>query len=221
MEEINKKKDRSLSSLIENLATSINGKDDPINKELIQQIKQRNDEIKTNDRLFEKFFVFCLCLLVFSIVGNFLLLDRNDQMEREMADSKWKDSLFNAIMEPDSNMVVRYGVHGDGKVVTYHQLEHQKDSISKKYEDERLKNRQTADSYVTRYEYEQLLLENDRLKDRIDVIKNTYHIRIVELKDCYRLVSPEIDSAMLLLPHYRNMLKYNPKERSWSIRIVK
>lgn len=221
MKEKNNKDTRSLSAMIEELAASINSKDDLINKELIQQIKQRNDEIKKNDKIFEKFLIFCFCLFAFSVVGNLLLFDRNDQMEREMADSKWKDSLFNAIMEPDSNMSVTYGVHNDGKVVTYHQLEHQKDSISKKYEDEKIKNELSENSHVRKEDYNDVLIENERLKDRIDFIKSVYHIRVVENKNGYHLVSPEIDSAMLLLPHYRNMLKYNSKDRSWSIRIVK
>lgn len=221
MEEKNSKDNRSLSVLIEELAMSINSKDDIRNKELIQQIKQRNDENKKNDKIFEKFLIVCFCLFVFSVVGNLLLFDRNDQMEREMADSKWKDSLFNAIMEPDSNMTIRYGVHGDGKVVTYHQLEHQKDSISKKYEDEKWKNQLTSVTHVNKEQYYEVLLENEKLKDRLEVIKETYKIRIKEDKNGYRLISPEIDSALILLPHYRNMLKYNPKEHSWSIRIVK
>ena len=50
---------------------------------------------------------------------------------------------------------------------------------------------------------------DEKLKDRIDVIKSTYHIQIIEEKDGYRLVSPVIDSALLLLPDYSNMLKYN------------
>ena len=52
-----------------------------------------------------------------------------------------------------SNMTVTYGVHGDGRVVTYHQLEKQKDSISKEYEMERIKNQFSEISHVTKEEY--------------------------------------------------------------------
>lgn len=221
MKEKSKKDNRSLTSLIDELETSINATGDSVNQELIKEIKQRNNEKKKVDKTFSNFLLFCICVLVFSALGNFLLLDRNDQMEREFASSNWKDSLFNAIMEPDSNMTVTYGVHGDGRVVTYHQLEKQKDSISRKYEDEKLKNRINQDTHVDREMFEKLLLENEKLKDRIDVIKSTYHIQIIEEKDGYRLVSPVIDSALVLLPYYRNMLKYNNKDHSWSIKIVK
>ena len=221
MEGKSKKDNRSLTSLIEELETSINATGDSFNQELIKAIKQRNNEIKKKDKIFANFLLLCICVLGFSALGNFLLLDRNDQMERELASSNWKDSLFNAIMEPDSNMTVTYGVHGDGRVVTYHQLEKQKDSISRKYEDEKLKNRINQDTYVDREMFEKLLFEKEKLKDRIDVIKSTYHIQIIEEKDGYRLVSPVIDSALVLLPYYRNMLKYNNKDHCWSIKIVK
>ena len=221
MKEKSKKDNRSLTSLIDELETSINATGDSFNQELIKAIKQRNNENKKLDKTFSNFLLLCICVLGFSALGNFLLLDRNDQMERELASSNWKDSLFNAIMEPDSNMTVTYRVHGDGRVVTYHQLEKQKDSISRKYEDEKLKNRINQDTYVDREMFEKLLFEKEQLKDRIDVIKSTYHIQIIEEKDGYRLVSPVIDSALVLLPYYRNMLKYNNKDHCWSIKIVK
>lgn len=221
MKEKSKKDNRSLTSLIDELETSINATGDTFNQELIKAIKQRNNENKKVDKTFSNFLLLCICVLGFSALGNFLLLDRNDQMERELASSNWKDSLFNAIMEPDSNMVVTYGVHSDEMVVTYHQLEKQKDSISRKYEDEKIKKQISEISHVTRKEYNDILIENDRLKDRINFIKSVYHIRVVENKNSYHLVSPEIDSALLLLPHYRNMLKYNSENHCWSIKIVK
>ena len=220
MKEKSKKDNRSLTSLIDELEISINATGDSLNQELIKAIKQRNNENKKVDKIFSNFLLFCICVLGLSALGNILLLDRNDQMERELASSNWKDSLFNAIMEPDSNMTVTYGVHGDGRVVTYHQLEKQKDSISRKYEDEKIKKQISEISHVTREEYNDILIENERLKDRLNFIKSIYHIRIVENKNSYHLVSPEIDSALLLLPHYRNMLKYNNKDHSWSIKIV-
>jgi len=74
---------------------------------------------------------------------------------------------------------------------------------------------------LDREQYYGVLLENEKLKDRLEVIRATCKIRIEEDKNGYRLISPEIDSALILLPYYRNMLKYNAKERSWSIKIVK
>ena len=165
MKEKSKKDNRSLTSLIDELETSINATGDSFNQELIKAIKQRNNENKKLDKTFSNFLLLCICVLGFSALGNFLLLDRNDQMERELASSNWKDSLFNAIMEPDSNMTVTYGVHGDGRVVTYHQLEKQKDSISRKYEDEKLKNRINQDTHVDREMFEKLLFENEKIKD--------------------------------------------------------
>ena len=97
MKENSKKDNRSLTSLIDELETSINATGDSFNQELIKAIKQRNNENKKVDKTFSNFLLLCICVLVFSVLGNFLLLDRNDQMERELASSNWKDSLFNAI----------------------------------------------------------------------------------------------------------------------------
>ena len=48
MKEKSKKDNRSLTSLIDELETSINATGDSLNKELIKAIKQRNNEIKKN-----------------------------------------------------------------------------------------------------------------------------------------------------------------------------
>lgn len=221
MKKNKEKKDKSLTTLIEELEASMTQGDSCANNELVQKIKDRNAKNKSVDNLLIKFWIFCMFLLGFSLLGNVLLVDRNEQIEQNMVNSKWKDSLFNAIMEPDSNMSVTYRVQPNGKVVTYHQLEQQNDSFSRKYEEEKNKNEVTNFSHVTIEKYNDVLLENEKLKDRISFIKATYHINIIEQKNGFRLVSPEIDSALILLPYYRNMLKYNSKEHSWSIKIVK
>lgn len=221
MKKNKEKKDKSLTTLIEELEASMTQGDSCANNELVQKIKDRNAKNKSVDNLLIKFWIFCMFLLGFSLLGNVLLVDRNEQIEQNMVNSKWKDSLFNAIMEPDSNMSVTYRVQPNGKVVTYHQLEQQNDSFSRKYEEEKNKNEVTNFLHVTIEKYNDVLLENEKLKDRISFIKATYHINIIEQKNGFRLVSPEIDSALILLPYYRNMLKYNSKEHSWSIKIVK
>lgn len=221
MKKNKEEKDKSLTTLIEELEASMKQGDSCANNELVQKIKDRNAKNKSVDNLLIKFWIFCMFLLGFSLLGNVLLVDRNEQIEQNMVNSKWKDSLFYAIMEPDSNMSVTYRVQPNGKVVTYHQLEQQKDSFSRKYEEEKNKNEITKFSHVTIEKYNDVLLENEKLKDRISFIKATYHINVIEQKNGFRLVSPEIDSALILLPYYRNMLKYNPKENSWSIKIVK
>lgn len=221
MKNSKKGKEKSLSSLIDELEASIEQGNSSINNELVQKIKEKNSKNKTEENLFLKFWIFCMFLFGFSLFGNILLLDRNEQIEQNIINSKWKDSLFNAIMEPDSNMSFTYRVQPNGKVVTYHQLEQQKDSFSRKYEEEKNNNEITKYSHVTREEYNDVLWENERLKDRISFIKTTYHIRVVEQKNGFSLVSPEIDSALILLPYYRSMLKYNSKDHSWSIKIVK
>lgn len=213
-------KEQSLQSMIDEL--SINIKEDGLGEkysELLHNIKEKEHEMKKANKGFLNMLILVFGTFIASIVGNFLLLDRNDQVELELDNLKWRDSLFNAIMEPDSDKSVTYRIN-NGKIVTYHQLEQQNDSFLKKYHEEKNKNQITQDSYVSRDKYEETIFQNEILKGRINFITSVYHIKIVEEKDGYRLVSPEIDSALLLLPHYRNMLKRNSKDHSWTIKIV-
>ena len=55
MKEKSKKDNRSLTSLIDELETSINATGDSFNQELIKAIKQRNNENKKLDKTFSNF----------------------------------------------------------------------------------------------------------------------------------------------------------------------
>ena len=80
--------------------------------------------------------------------------------------------------------------------------------------------------------YEQLYSTKDSLQTRIfelenalymqqlesDMIKMQYPIRVIHKNNKYWVEAPQIDSAMMLLPVYRNRLEYDQKENVWQIK---
>lgn len=56
-----------------------------------------------------------------------------------------------------------------------------------------------------------------RDSERLKVLLNHYAIKIKEVKDGYFFESPEIDSALILLPYFRNRLEYIPDKKCWVI----
>ena len=56
-----------------------------------------------------------------------------------------------------------------------------------------------------------------RDSERLKVLLNHYAIKIKEVKEGYFFESPEIDSALILLPYFRNRLEYIPDKKCWVI----
>ncbi len=64
-----------------------------------------------------------------------------------------------------------------------------------------------------------LSLENLNMKQKLDLIHKKYHITFKETDKQITARAPQLDSALLLLPYYRNKLKYDAKKQSWIIHI--
>ena len=89
--------------------------------------------------------------------------------------------------------------------------------------------RDSNDNILT---YEQLYSTQDSLQTRIfelenslymlqlesDMIKRQYPVRVIHKNNKYWVEAPQIDSAMMLLPVYREKLEYNQKENVWQIK---
>lgn len=67
-------------------------------------------------------------------------------------------------------------------------------------------------------------LSNQYIKDclrdseRLKVLLNHYSIKIKELKEGYIFEAPKIDSALILLPYYRDRLEYIPDKKCWVVK---
>ena len=108
------------------------------------------------------------------------------------ANLKYSDSLFNIFMEPDSNYTFSYRSR-NGKPVSYKQLSAQLDSLSKL---------------------------NARYRVQLELVLKNYPIELKQNGNKYTISSPKIDSALILLPYYRDLLKYVKDEHKWEIQIL-
>lgn len=67
-------------------------------------------------------------------------------------------------------------------------------------------------------------LNNQFIKDclrdseRLKVLLNHYSIKIEELREGYIFEAPKIDSALVLLPFYRDRLEYIPEKKCWVVK---
>lgn len=67
------------------------------------------DKIQNGRR---NFFLLLLIVLMFSVIGNYLLIDRNEALTSKIESLEYGDSLFKQFMEPDSASVFTYRVKG-------------------------------------------------------------------------------------------------------------
>ena len=65
-----------------------------------------------------------------------------------------------------------------------------------------------------------LIKKDEELRTKniyLDLARKNYGIRFIEKKNCYRIEAPKVDSAMMLLELYRDKIKYNAKDKTWSV----
>ena len=57
---------------------------------------------------------------------------------------------------------------------------------------------------------------------KLDYIKETYGVYVETDKNGdWHLKADRVDSALLLLPHYKDCINYNPQKKHWTIYISK
>ncbi|MDO5587856.1 MAG: hypothetical protein Q4G12_02890 [Bacteroidales bacterium] len=140
-----------------------------------------------------------LVVLLFSVIGNYLLIDRNEALTSKIESLEYGDSLFKQFMEPDSASTITYRVKG-GKPVTYRQLMAEHDSLEVEY--------QNIESLKEHYRIE------------LGLATRNYPIHFTKENNTYTIHAPQIDSALLLLPVYRDMIEYDKKSNTWSVERV-
>lgn len=160
---------------------------------------------------------------------------------------QYHDSVYSVLLDKnDSTGYVSYRIR-NGKPITYHQLEHYYDSLQAKnnhnenvlellqrlypYE---IKNRDGGFSIYGPNFKEQLSEANARLdsmerlcaqyqyenrvqKAKLDLIIDRYPIIVKHDSNSVVVKSPTIDSALMLLPYYRDNLTYDAEKKMWRI----
>lgn len=178
----------------------INDKDNSSLKKMLDDISLSVKKL----RLFsDNSFKLILALLFLSVMFNFLQVDRTsalksriDFMESRDSLMKSRDSLLSKILGADSLSFVTYKIK-NGVPVSYKQLLSENDSLLKKY-------------YSTKN-------DGNRYKEQIELVLQNYPLSIKEEGNIMYVYAPKIDSALMLLPIYRDRISYNEKERAWLI----
>jgi hypothetical protein len=165
-------------------------------QETMDKLEQKIEIHEKTKRGLANLWLLLLIILAVLITGNILLLDRNDALESKLELLEYRDSLFKKFMEPDSNSFITYRMI-NGKPVTYHQLEKEKDSLEEKSSNiEKLK---------------------EHYRIQLGLVTRNYPISFQKKGNVYMIYAPQIDSALQLLPIYRDMIKYDAKAQVWTI----
>ena len=111
-------------------------------------------------------------------------------VESQLKYMEYRDSTFVDLMGLETDSIIVFKTR-NGIPITYKQLSEENDSITQ---------------------------ERDSIATCLKVILRNYPIKIKTSNSYFWAISPQIDSALMLLPVFRDKIKYNEKEKVWSIR---
>lgn len=194
-----KQKKKTIDNIIQDLK-SISTTDNPNKESLdssIENLKVFSQDYKKEFKE-RKFLYIAVWLLLSGIIIVFnLLMDRNSVLESkinyvelQLKYMEYRDSTFVDLMGLETDSIIVFRTR-DGIPITYKQLSEENDSITQ---------------------------ERDSIATCLKVILRNYPIKIKTSNNYFWAVSPQIDSALMLLPVFRDKIKYNEKEKVWSIR---
>lgn len=187
----------SLESLVSQLKDSIaaNTNEEQM-RELVSKFELKMEIQKKAKKGFSTVLFFLLFVFSSLCIGLFLVLDRNDTLEQKITNMEYRDSLFNQIMQPDSNSSIVYRVR-NGIPVTYNQLASESDSLL------------------------QLTHDIESVKEiyriKLGLVIRNYPVSFTDRNGIISIHAAKIDSALLLLPLYRDKISYDPKRQTWSV----
>ena len=219
-----KAKNESISdslNLIVKKVQSLQKKEEVKDEKSLEVILKATEEVRTFFKGIRKLFLILTSLVVLLIVLLIISTSYNTKLENlnlELENQKI-DSIIRTIMDikriqkNDSTITTSYNyqVRGD-KIVTYNELVEEKDSL-----------RNTIDSLkLMRIK---LKSKNSELDQKLKMIIDNYGIQFTEFykiknKDTInylRLEGKKIDSALILLEHYRKNLTYDKEKNQWYI----
>lgn len=163
----------------------------------IENLEVLSQDCKKESKEKNFLYVIVLLLMLGIIIVFNLLMDRNSVLESkinfvesQLKYMEYRDSTFVNLMGLETDSIIVYRTR-NGIPITYKQLSKENDSIT-----------QEIDSIVT----------------CLKVILKNYPIKIRTSDNYLWAVSPQIDSALMLLPVFRDKIKYDEKKKVWSIR---
>ena len=132
-----------------------------------------------------------LIALIFSVIliWTYMFLDRNDVLETKV---NYIENELKYYQDRDSIFVEIMGLESSKSIVY------------------KVKNNKP----IT---YQELSNISDSCSIHLRAILNRYPIKVKRKGNSYWAESAQIDSALMLLPLYRDMITYDPKKKIWSI----
>lgn len=194
-----KQKKKTIDNIIQDLK-SISTTDNPDKESLdfsIENLKVFSQDCKKESKE-RNFLYITVWLLILGIIIIFnLLMDRNsvleskiNYVESQLKYMEYRDSTFVDLMGLETDSIIVFRTR-NGIPLTYKQLSEENDSIAQ---------------------------ERDSIATCLRVILKNYPIKIKTSDNFFWAVSPQIDSALMLLPVFRDKIKYDEKKRVWSIK---
>ena len=110
------------------------------------------------------------------------------------------DSLYRQILNIKSDTAgttyISY-LTRNGKIVSYHDLEVENKTLQRENND--------------------LIDKLNLLEIKLDLVQKNYDVHFIEKENSVIIKAEQIDSALMLLPYYRDKLEYNQEKRTWII----
>lgn len=193
-------------------------KDEPIKvskAEIDQSITDINQIFKMLKGLKNLFLILISLLIVLLLYFGYTEYYReevrifNNKIDRFKQDSLIKEILDIKIDTIDDKITTEYFYRKKGeKVIKYSDLISRNDSLT----NELLRNKNEKDSIITSL--------SEKLGDtqiKIRLLEGNYPIKFKETEKDITIYSPELDSALILLKHYRHKMKFNEESKVWII----
>ncbi|MDR2907276.1 MAG: hypothetical protein LBU91_04730 [Bacteroidales bacterium] len=187
----------------------VQNKIDVLQKETQDYLKERK---KTSIQVISIMFIATMLALGAIFVQDYKIQNyRNDIIEKQgiIIRLQSTDSLFNQIMETKLNDGETHRTYfylsRDGEVVSYNELSTENNTLV--FE---------KDSLLRKYN--EIKFQMNLLEDILDFIGKKYEIVVTKIDERKTLIEAhKIDSALMLLPYYRNKLEYDSIDRVWII----
>ena len=212
MSKKNKEPIRRLSEVVHDIKHEINNSDSCINNEKMDSLFSEVETIIIEDKKANKgMLYFLLFVLISFVLSLFFTYNSSNQIDILNADIiekrntinrlQWSDSLFTKFMNLSYDSINEYRtlhfLSRNGREMTYSDLMQENDSL-------------------------QTLLTTIKDENRINLLKlsmtkKNYDINFKETNKYITIFAPRLDSALLLLPYYKDKIHYDKDNDVWKV----
>lgn len=152
------------------------------------------------------YFLLFLLIMLIGAIAMWIISDiRNDDLENDIKVKKEMIQDYEKIIrfENDSAHTFVYQTK-NGTPITYQELMDENLELLNKNSKLKMDLTKKDEEIRTKNVY-------------LDLARKNYGIRFIEKRNYYSIEAPKVDSAMMLLELYRDKIKYNAKDKSWSV----